>query len=862
MRPLLELFDELCECAPDQRAARLSEIAELDAQLAERLRAMLNADDTGTELFPHDIAAQKSVAVNAWRILDRSDSTFGAYRMVRELGAGGMGAVWLAQRALGSTASGSGVQQVAIKFMHRSGNAQLLRQFERERDALARLEHPNIARLIDAGLTPEGEPYIACEFIDGTPLVEFVRAHKLTLAARLQLIEALCEAVDYAHRRLLVHRDIKPSNVMVDRAGRVRLLDFGIAKFLDVGTAEQTRSNPVSPAYAAPEQALGQPVSTATDVFGLGLLLFELLTGQLPAQRRALTAGDMAHKISQETIEAPSLSCIAQNGVGADTDAIVSAHDWPKRLRGDLDLIVLKALKREPERRYASALALAEDLRRFRESRPIAARPDSSWYRVRRLVARNPALSTLSTLSLLMILALSIAALLYAERAQKQSVIALSEAKNAQQAAAQTKAVNDFFSARLREGRITEQAQGVQLLHKDWVLGALPKLDAELANAPEARALLRQRFGVALRDLGEREKALSTLTLAAQESTAAFGDSIETANALAELASIQRDSAIEAAHSSIDQAISMFDRLPINDGVRAERISARTTLLRIQTIQGDYAGALETAMRNITERGELFGDDSPRLAVDYSNLSALLLRTGQLQASERANDRAMALIRAQPNPPIARIAFLERSTCLLARARANYASALAACERSRKLFATALGENHTESMGIDIVVSGIHMDQGDFSGAKALLARNVQIDRSRRPNHHTLQVMRLLVYERNWTQVQAIGQSAVQTEDVVDRMMHCYALLANWMLARTDGNMRKLRYAVEQMQSRNDSPNGYRAQASAALFLALSSNAKTQEAGEQKAQAIAFLLKNMDSAAAEALWMHWIASGK
>ena len=216
MKPLLELFDELCDCAPDLRAARLSEIAELDAEIAERLRAMLNADDTGTELIPHDIEAQKSVPLNAWRLLDRIGSSFGAYRIVRELGAGGMGTVWLAQRALGLAESGAGVQQVAIKFMHRSGDAQLFKQFERERDALLRLEHPNIARLIDAGVTPEGEPYIACEFVDGTRLVEFVRVHKLDLAARLQLIEALCEAVDYAHRRLLVHRDIKPSNVMVD----------------------------------------------------------------------------------------------------------------------------------------------------------------------------------------------------------------------------------------------------------------------------------------------------------------------------------------------------------------------------------------------------------------------------------------------------------------------------------------------------------------------------------------------------------------------------------------------------------------------------------------------------------------------
>jgi eukaryotic-like serine/threonine-protein kinase len=440
MSDLLQYFDELCDLPLPAREARLLAIAEFDATLAEKLRTMLKADAQSTDLIARDIAAQPQLGAELWRTTAPAD--FAAFHILRELGAGGMGVVYLAQRQLGAS-----TQQVALKFVRHTGNAELLKHFERERDALARLEHPNIARLIDAGVSPEGVPYIATEYVDGTQILDYAGAQKLDIAGRLRLIENLCDAVDYAHRRLLVHRDIKPSNVIVDDAGRVKLLDFGIAKALDAGAATRTHNNPMSPAYAAPEQALGEPVSTATDVFGLGLLLFELLTGQLPPQRRALSASDMAHKIGTETIDAPSRSCDAV----ATSDAIVSAPDWPKRLRGDLDLIVLKALKREPERRYASALALAEDLRRFREGHAIAARPDSTWYRVRKLVGRNRVLVGAAVVMLLTLLGGFGVALWQADIARRQAVRADAEAQRATLQATRAQSVKDFVLALFKE---------------------------------------------------------------------------------------------------------------------------------------------------------------------------------------------------------------------------------------------------------------------------------------------------------------------------------------------------------------------------------------------------------------------------
>lgn len=854
MNELLLRFDELCDLDPDERESRLLTISEQDAALALRLRAMLAADSKGTDWIAHDIEQQPALSENAFSPAAQATilpADFGGYRLLRELGSGGMGVVWLAERSLGSS-----TQLVAIKFVRQANNAALLKHFSREREALARLEHPNIARLIDAGSSPEGAPYIATEFVDGTNLLDFARANQLELPDRLKLFESLCDAVDYAHRRLLVHRDIKPSNVMVDGSGRVRLLDFGIAKALDVGNTELTENNPLSPAYAAPEQLLGEPISTATDIFALGLLLFVLLTGQLPAQRRTGSAFGLANRVTTESIEPPSTAVSADS---AAIDTVITLRDWSKRLRGDLDQIVLKALRREPERRYASALALAEDLRRFREGRTISARPDSTGYRLRRLVARNPVLSTLAALSLSLIVGLSVAALIYAERAREQSEVALAEAQNARAAAVQTSAVNAFFSARLAAGRITEQGAGAGLLHKDWVMQALPKLDTELADAPKARALLRRQFGVALRDLGEKEQALNTLTLAVREATAAFGESSETATAWAYLGAVQRDAADASARASIDQAIAIFDRLPATEAVRTERVSAMTTLLRIQTAEGDYVGALATARRNIVERSALFGADSPRLAVDYNNLSAQLSRVGQLAAAEKANDKAMALIRAQPDPPMARIALLERSTCLLARGRAQYERALAACERSRQSFAAALGDEHPDTVDIDMVVSAVRLDQGQFEQARILLTRPSVLKTP--SNDLGLQRIRLAAFDRNWPQVQAIGERSANSEEVVERMIRCYVALAKWMRSRTPANLTALQDLVALMQPQFAAPDMYRAQSAALLSLALIADGEVQAADTQKQRAIAVLRNNMDAEAAERLWSTWLASG-
>ncbi len=425
MTSLLDLFDELCDLEPERREARLAELASDDAALAARLRTMLSADASDSPLLARDVSDQSAVSMPEIRARDRSGNRFGPYVVLRELGSGGMGSVWLAERTLGGS-----VQQVALKFMRIPFDARLTRLFNTERDALARLEHPGIARLIDAGVTPEDEPFLATEFVDGEPLLQYVRSRRLDLDARLRLIEQLCEAADYAHRRLLVHRDIKPSNVLVDATGRPRLLDFGIVKSIDDARGEQTVDNPLSPAYAAPEQALGESISTATDVFALGLLLYELLTATLPGSRRSGGAGVLVQRIINETIELPSQCSV---DTAAAVDPLLATRDWQRRLRGDLDQIVLTALRREPERRYPGALALAEDLRRFRDGHPVRARPDAVGYRLGKFARRHRGAVTAAAIAVLSLVLGLVAALWQAERAHRSAQLAAAEARRAEQ---------------------------------------------------------------------------------------------------------------------------------------------------------------------------------------------------------------------------------------------------------------------------------------------------------------------------------------------------------------------------------------------------------------------------------------------
>ncbi len=363
-----ELYDAAAALDAGERTRFLDQHCAGDENLRRELAAMFAGEGSGFTGVVEGAAAQALDAGERW-----TGRRMGPYRVLRPLGHGGMGAVYLATRD-----DDQYRKQVAVKTLKfDAGDPAMLSRFRHERQILAQLEHPNIAHLLDGGATSEGTPYIVLEYVDGVPITNYCDDRRLSLEERLRLFRQVCDAVQHAHRHLVVHRDIKPGNILVTPEGAPKLLDFGIAKILDptaTGSGTQTATaaglHLMTPDYASPEQVRGEAISTATDVYSLGAVLYELLTGERPHALKTYAASEVARVICQTEIRPPS----------------TLGH---RRLRGDLDNIVLKALQKEPARRYSSVEQLSGDIRRYLEGLPISARPDTAGYRTLKFVRRH-----------------------------------------------------------------------------------------------------------------------------------------------------------------------------------------------------------------------------------------------------------------------------------------------------------------------------------------------------------------------------------------------------------------------------------------------------------------------------------------
>lgn len=371
IRPVtaLHLFEQSLDHPADERVRFVTEHSAGDEMLRGAALALLDAHARSEHFLEPPEAPHPRL---------------GAYQLLRVIGAGGMGRVWLAERE-----DGAYRQEVAIKVLPGLiGDPDAVRRAHAERQFLAWADHPNIARVLDGGTTPEGQPYVVMEYVDGMRIDDWCRERQLDPTGRVRLFLQVLDAIDAAHRALIIHRDIKPGNVLVTRAGAAKLLDFGIAKSLDghgAGNATRTCNAPMTPDYASPEQLAGKPLTTATDIYSLGLLLYELLSGTAANARSGLTPGELAQRIKQNAAPRPSLH-IEAGSMRIDQR---TATAWQRRIAGDLDRVVTKALAPEPQRRYESAHAFADDLQRWLAHRPVTARSAGIGYRFALFVRRN-----------------------------------------------------------------------------------------------------------------------------------------------------------------------------------------------------------------------------------------------------------------------------------------------------------------------------------------------------------------------------------------------------------------------------------------------------------------------------------------
>ncbi|HYP14227.1 MAG TPA: serine/threonine-protein kinase [Bryobacteraceae bacterium] len=361
------------ELRGDARSEFVAQACGTDADLRDEVEALLVSSDEADDFIEKPALASADFPSEDPDAL--LETRLGNYRILQLIGEGGMGAVYRAMRD-----EGDFPLQVAVKVVKRGMDSKaILRRFREERRILARLDHPNIAKLLDGGITPDGRPYFVMEFLEGTPIHVYCQKHDLSVRERIDLFLGACSAVEYSHRNLIVHRDLKATNILVSDGGMPKLLDFGIAKLLthDSTTSQETTiaaERLMTPDYASPEQIRGEAITTSTDVYSLGVLLFEVLTGQRPFRLLGLSNAEMSRVIA--TTDPPKPSSVAP------------AH-FRQQLKGDLDTIVLKALERSPDRRYASVQALAEDLQRHLMGKPVKAQPDRVSYRVRKFLGRH-----------------------------------------------------------------------------------------------------------------------------------------------------------------------------------------------------------------------------------------------------------------------------------------------------------------------------------------------------------------------------------------------------------------------------------------------------------------------------------------
>ena len=584
-----------------------------DARLRDEVLSLLASADAATPMFEIPGGGAAPGLYAAARRL-------GAYRLIRELASGGMGTVYLAERD-----DGEFRQRVAIKIVRGGfGNAFLLERFRAERRILASLEHPNIARLLDGGTTDAGLPYVVMEFVEGEPIDLFCRHRELPLGERLAIFQQVCAAVQYAHQHLVVHRDIKPLNILVSADGIPKLLDFGIAKLLDAEAGESgahTIAHVMTPESASPEQVLGQPVGIATDVYALGVLLYRVLTDESP-YRAALDRGiDLTHAICEAPVDKPS------------------AHAGGLRIPSDVDMIVLKALRKEPERRYASVEHFSDDLQRFLEGRPVLASPDSLRYRGVKFVGRHRVVVAAAA-TLAVALAGGIATTAW------QARIANRERAQAQR---EFDAVRGLATAMLTEVTpAVEKLPGSTAAREIIIRRGTEYLDALAAEASADDGLRREialgyeelaavQGDAGLPNLGDREaarrsmlKGIAMIEPLARRADAAGEDRLRLAVLSAELADVEPAEATKR----LNEAHSLLDSLTPLEGSTDKAIAIRERVwdstANWQIRQRDYAGAsvsqqhfLEAALERMRQ-APMNLDASRNLALAYKTLGATL----------------------------------------------------------------------------------------------------------------------------------------------------------------------------------------------------------------------------------------------
>jgi eukaryotic-like serine/threonine-protein kinase len=621
-RQVQELFHQATGLPPSEQRAFLQKACSGDAALLADVLAMLEEDARGTSLLDRDLGHVAHQVFSEGAAPALPWPNIGPYRLQRVLGEGGMGVVYLAQREdLGS--------QVAIKLLRDAWLSPARRErFTAEQRTLAQLNHPSIARIYDADSLPDGTPWFAMEYVEGLPLTEYCRQRQSSLRERLELFRAVCEAVQFAHSHAVIHRDLKPSNILVRADGSVRLLDFGIAKQLESldRPADQTRTGLrlMTPAYAAPEQIRGDRVGMHSDVYSLGIILYELLAGRLPFDLSSRTPGEAESILLSDEPARPSEAARQPAASGARVPA-VGRTAW-----ADLDVLCLTAMHRDPQRRYRSVEALIRDVDHFLKGEPLEARPDSLGYRLGKFVCRNRRAVTVTVAVFVAVVSL---VAFFTVRLAIARNDALAEA-------ARTQRIQSFMLNLFRGGdEITGPAADLRVV---TLVDRGVQQAESLSSEPAIQAELFKTLGEIYQKLGNLEQADILLQRALEQRRAILGEvHPQVAESLAALGLLRVDQAqLEEAERLAREGLEMARQtLPADHPMLAGTASA---LGRVLEERGEYAQAIplfEEAVAVYSAPGK----PTPELAATLTLLANTHFYAGDFDASEELNLRALVL---------------------------------------------------------------------------------------------------------------------------------------------------------------------------------------------------------------------------
>ncbi len=649
------ILEEALEIAPALRDDFLEKNCAGDERLRREVESLLEFENDSFD--PLEQPVHSFIGENGSAEKSLIGKTVGKYKILREIGAGGMGSVFLARRD-----DGEFDQTAAVKFLRQGFFSRTaLNRFRRERQILARLRHPFIAQLLDGGATDDDTPFLVMEYVEGEPITKFADRKNLSLEARLDLFGKVCEAVSFAHQNLIIHRDLKPDNILVSEDGTPKLLDFGIAKLLSETDikATLTRHQALTPEYASPEQLLGKNITTASDVYSLGIILYKLLTGEHPFIKDGMTADQLWQTISRNEPARPSL--VKTKSQGNDQNPKSKIRNL-KSLRGDLDNIVLKALRREPERRYATVAEFSRDIKNYLAGYPVSARPDTFSYRTKKLISRNPL-----AFSAILIAFVSLIAGLFA--VSYQARIADAERRRAERRFNDVRQLANSFMFEINEEierspvRAREKLVERALEYLDTLAAESEgdaELESELATAYEKigtiqSELFKPNLGKTSAALRSHQKSLEIREKLFRAEPENIARGIDVGKSLKLVGDIfSMSGKVAEAAENYRRAIAAYEKLLAIDQKNAEvkRHLARSYARLGQAVL--RSGSLDDSLANYNRSLEIFqnlASDNPAdeslqrfLGIIYSYIGFVKMEMGETQEAVRFFSDSLALI--------------------------------------------------------------------------------------------------------------------------------------------------------------------------------------------------------------------------